>query len=176
GEERGRGGRRERAAQHDPEHREHARDTPGQREHEPRDEHDERRARHARRGVGTVDGDGGAPDGRRRLGPRPGRQRGAEQRQTEHGHEGDGRAATQPTPPTGAHRRAAAGSVRAAATWIARTTAAALLRVSTYSVSGSESATRPAPACTVARPSATTAVPIAIAASMSPARSKPATS
>src|SRR6266853_3352241 len=50
----------------------------------------------------------------------------------------------------------------------ARSTARALARVSCNSLSGTESATIPAPACTCIRPSFTTAVRIAMARSISP--------
>lgn len=67
----------------------------------------------------------------------------------------------------GAH---GARNPEAAAT--ARTTAAALLTVSSCSLLGTESATIPAPACTCATPSTMTAVRIAIAMSRSPWTSK----
>ncbi len=62
--------------------------------------------------------------------------------------------------------------VSAFAIAIALSGAADLLIVSWCSVAGSESATRPAPAWTVATPFLITAVRIAIARSASPARSK----
>ena len=68
-------------------------------------------------------------------------------------------------------RRLAAGRSRDA-TCTARTAAAALLRDSAYSRAGTESATMPPPACTLARPCAMTAVRMAIAMSMFPAKSK----
>ncbi len=59
-----------------------------------------------------------------------------------------------------------------AAICTARTAAAALSRDSAYSAASTESATMPAPACTLARPSRISAVRIVIAMSMSPAKSK----
>src|SRR5206468_2537487 len=50
--------------------------------------------------------------------------------------------------------------------------AVALFQLSAHSSSGTESATRPPPACTRATPSVITAVRIAIARSRSPAKSK----
>src|SRR5699024_12802909 len=61
---------------------------------------------------------------------------------------------------------------RPAATSTARTAASALDRVSRYSVRGSEPATSPAPACTEATEPEITAVRMAIAMSISPAKSK----
>ncbi len=54
----------------------------------------------------------------------------------------------------------------------ARSTAAALLRHSVSSETGSESATTPAPACTYAVPSRSRAVRMAMAVSESPAKSR----
>lgn len=62
--------------------------------------------------------------------------------------------------------------VRRFAVWTARSTAAALLRHSVSSPTGSESATTPAPACTNAVPSRSSAVRMAIAVSESPAKSR----
>ena len=61
------------------------------------------------------------------------------------------------------HGASPAGAARASRT------ARALWRVSSASSCGSESATTPAPACTVARPRATSAERITMAVSMSPA-------
>ncbi len=58
------------------------------------------------------------------------------------------------------------------AVWTARSTAAALLRHSLSSATGSESATTPAPACTYAVPSRSRAVRMAMAVSESPAKSR----
>lgn len=58
------------------------------------------------------------------------------------------------------------------AVWTARSTAAALLRHSVSSATGSESATTPAPAWTYAVPSRSRAVRMAMAVSESPAKSR----
>lgn len=72
-----------------------------------------------------------------------------------------------PGAPSGPH-----APPRRLAVWTARSTAAALLRHSVSSATGSESATTPAPAWTYAVPSRSRAVRMAMAVSESPAKSR----
>src|SRR5690606_19654047 len=131
-----------------------------------RHEH-ERRGADAGRGRRPGDGDLDLRVERGRAGraqPRGhGRREGRAPEQEEHPDRG---------PTARAGRPAHASPFSRAATCTARTAAAALLRDSAYSSAGTESATMPPPAWTLARPSRISAVRIAIAMSMFPSKSK----
>src|SRR5690606_30592070 len=105
------------------------------------------------RGVPAGDGDGllGEHRGHRRARPRQQRQAEGDGSEDEDDDDGASPAHRGPAPRRALRRRhpCSARGCRAEATWTARRAAAALLRDSSYSSSGTESATIPAPAWTL---------------------------